>query len=359
MKKSTPVSATFDGNTLVISGLASCNTGSDDIANMIKNDSYIPNKRLWRRWIMAQTLRFSDEKTPGHLTFSQNFMQKKPYRYAWDTTIAELKAIAEMPVGSADRERRLCFYNKDMVVNMLREYETRMIKLIKRKTRYSYAKENRRPYSRSGNSPFKLTPYFAIVHTPDGKDAPAPVIHFAETHTSVVLTHGFMCSFTVQKCHQGDHVITADDLINNISEVICKVENERRYHRIVSILQAFVNTYPMSRLGSDWPKKVSPKPDTPVGTMSHDMPKPSAWRNAFIGAGAYYTMDNMIKFHDCHIKRDDETLSTEDSLKQLDTWVSEIGSSGNYYQLYRRMREFIAYNNFSIDNIKNEQQGSL
>ena len=28
--------------------------------------------------------------------------------------------------------------------------------------------------------------------------------------------------------------------------------------------------------------------------------KSEAWKNAFKGAGAYYTMDNMIKFHSCN-----------------------------------------------------------
>ena len=83
--------------------------------------------------------------------------------------------------------------------------------------------------------------------------------------------------------------------------------------------------------------------------MHLKMPKPNAWKNAFKGAGAYYTMDNMIKFHNCHwmLKSHYLMLPLSASLAKLEKAVEE--TKGEYYRLYAMMCDFVAYNHFDFD----------
>lgn len=83
-----------------------------------------------------------------------------------------------------------------------------------------------------------------------------------------------------------------------------------------------------------------------IAPMPKHMKKSNAWINAFIGSGAYYTMDNMIKFHNCHIKSENNFLNTADSLRELDKYTAMY--SEDYIKLYDFMQDFIAYNNFDF-----------
>ena len=78
--------------------------------------------------------------------------------------------------------------------------------------------------------------------------------------------------------------------------------------------------------------------------------KSSEWKNAFKGSGAYYTMDNLIKFHNCNFHLDDGSiLNTNESLAYLETKTEEY--KDEYYRLYALMRKFISDNNFAYDSI--------
>ena len=64
----------------------------DSIESMIQDSGYIPNNRLWRRWITSQMLR-SIADSPSN--FEKIFIKKKPYNYQWETALSEYRAIAE------------------------------------------------------------------------------------------------------------------------------------------------------------------------------------------------------------------------------------------------------------------------
>jgi hypothetical protein len=84
-----------------------------------------------------------------------------------------------------------------------------------------------------------------------------------------------------------------------------------------------------------------------------DLKKSNAWINAFKGSGAYYTMDNMIKFHDCHVILDGNTLDTDQSINQLNIYV--IKTHNDYSKLFDIMTDFIEYNHFSFSNAMREK----
>ena len=85
-------------------------------------------------------------------------------------------------------------------------------------------------------------------------------------------------------------------------------------------------------------------------------PKSKAWINAFKANGAYYTMDNMIKFHGCRFKNDmSEMLSLDESLSELKKSV-ETCRPTEFYKLFGLMKEFIEYNEYDIEKLQAELQ---
>ena len=113
----------------------------------------------------------------------------------------------------------------------------------------------------------------------------------------------------------------------SITEAVNKINEANTYWQMQKAVENFMATCPMHL----------------------KMPKPNAWKNAFKGAGAYYTMDNMIKFHHCHwmLKSHYLMLPLSASLAKLEKAVEE--TKGEYYRLYAMMCDFVAYNHFDFD----------
>ena len=87
--------------------------------------------------------------------------------------------------------------------------------------------------------------------------------------------------------------------------------------------------------------------------------KSQAWRNAFMGAGAYYTLDNLIRFHNCVIWASKYTepflsnghkvynvpLSKEKSLSVLDQM--SVAYRADFYKLFALMKATIENNDYN------------
>lgn len=75
------------------------------------------------------------------------------------------------------------------------------------------------------------------------------------------------------------------------------------------------------------------------------------WVEAYKGAGAYYTLMGLIKFHDCRIY-DGDRLSLDDSIKAVNDKAKEIVSDTSetkkWYLLYGMMKETIVDNDFDF-----------
>jgi hypothetical protein len=84
-----------------------------------------------------------------------------------------------------------------------------------------------------------------------------------------------------------------------------------------------------------------------------DTPQCTKWLDAYKGAGAYYTLENMIRFHDCFIKNDYTTsrckckfLSKSSSLDYLESKADEYRNEG--WKLFGLLRKFLQDNNVNI-----------
>ena len=76
--------------------------------------------------------------------------------------------------------------------------------------------------------------------------------------------------------------------------------------------------------------------------------KSEAWVDAYKGAGAYFTMKNMILFHNCRIHLDSgEVLDRDASFEYLKKMVAAPEYSGK--QLFGEMMKLIRDNKFDCN----------
>lgn len=80
--------------------------------------------------------------------------------------------------------------------------------------------------------------------------------------------------------------------------------------------------------------------------LPKDTPKCSEWKSAYKGAGAYYTLQNLIRFHNVRIKIGCVKLSLDHSENVLEAKREETQGYG--YKLFAFMKEVIDYNNFNF-----------
>lgn len=252
-------------------------TDKDPIEESIRNDGYIENNHLYRRWVMAQMLRhFRNEKDPA--AFDHYFVSGKPYKYAWETTLNEMKAMKHLYGEELIKRER--FFNLEVVKEMANEYNEQVKSYIRKLPVKNRVKNG------------KLECYSKI---PYGGEI---------------------------RRHEQNKEFWA-----SITEAVNKINAANTYWQMQKAVEFFMATCPMHL----------------------KMPKPDAWKNAFKGAGAYYTMDNMIKFHNCHwmLKSHYLMLPLSASLAELEKAVEE--TKGEYYRLYAMMCDFVAYNHFDFD----------
>lgn len=81
--------------------------------------------------------------------------------------------------------------------------------------------------------------------------------------------------------------------------------------------------------------------------IKEDLPMNAEFKDAYKGAGAFYTMKNLILFHNCHIHSESgKILSTAGSMKKLHDKAEEYRAAG--WKLFGFMKKFIEDNNIDI-----------
>ena len=80
----------------------------------------------------------------------------------------------------------------------------------------------------------------------------------------------------------------------------------------------------------------------------YEMPMSQAFKDAYKGAGGYFTMRNLIMFHDCVMSDTFGcTLSKSDSLDKLEKMAEQYKDSKGWC-MFGAMKELIAKNNINI-----------
>ena len=82
--------------------------------------------------------------------------------------------------------------------------------------------------------------------------------------------------------------------------------------------------------------------------LPHTTPKCKWWKDAFKGAGAFYTLKNMIMYHDCFVMNPNtgEMMNREDSMKHIQTM--RIGYAGEGWRMFALMKKVIGDNDFDF-----------
>ena len=84
--------------------------------------------------------------------------------------------------------------------------------------------------------------------------------------------------------------------------------------------------------------------------LPKDTPKCAAWKDAYKGAGSYYTLLNLIRFHGCGIYHDEYkfTLRGESACKYIEEKRMEY--QDEYWRMFALLKKVINDNNFNFHN---------
>ena len=257
----------------------------DDIEQSIIEDGDINSKFLWRRWIMAQVLRHYKD-SDGNDNFHQYFVKDTPLKYSFKVTIAEMEALSK-GMSLADRNDREQFFNIGVARSMILDYATHLANKVDKELK-KLDKVNRSiVYKKGFNAKLKDD------------------LHIGRKH------------FTKAK---------AEELMKMAKEYYDRARSTSDYVVMANLLREFSKKMP----------------------MFNDCPKAPTWINAFKGAGAFYTLDNLIRWHGCFIISEEGTTYTGNAaLVWLRKRTKEL--YGEYYKLYAIMKRTVKENNFDFD----------
>ena len=90
----------------------------------IINGATIPERRLFRRWVMAQAFRMLSE---GYT----KALKEKGYRYMWKMTLEELRVQARLAVNDPENfKARNRWFNRKLIVAMAEDYRKKLSEVI-------------------------------------------------------------------------------------------------------------------------------------------------------------------------------------------------------------------------------------
>lgn len=79
--------------------------------------------------------------------------------------------------------------------------------------------------------------------------------------------------------------------------------------------------------------------------LPKETPKAAAWKSAFKGEGAYYTLQNLVMFHGLRVRYED---SAEQSMDYVEELTNMYARSGEWYKLFAFMKKLIEDNNYDF-----------
>lgn len=249
----------------------------DPIFKAITEQGTIPNRRLFRRWVMAQMFHmlshdYRSQKPVG----VTEMIHRLGYEYQWKMVMKELYAQMKMegkdPANFADRNR---WFNTSVFESMAQDY----IEQLKKH----------------------------VAALPNKK-----------------------CKGILYKRINGRDIFLSDlqaKLYRPLTLVLRRIETAKNAYQLYNAAKKF----------NDLRIK-----------MRHDTPQCKAWVDAYKGAGAYFTMQNLIRFHGC--------VAVDDAGKRLDKYQSldflsdkaEMYSNGEGWRLLATLKKMLDDNGIDV-----------
>lgn len=146
------------------------------------------------------------------------------------------------------------------------------------------------------------------------------------------------CKGVPYKKVKGNNIFVADfdkKLYAPVRACIRQILSARNYNEIYIILNSFMKN---------------------MVKLPWDTKKSKAWIDAYKGEGSFYTLKNLIMFHDCKIFADYYPYTTAESMVVLKNRLSEY--KGEYYRMFALMKKVINDNNFDFNKRMEEIYGS-
>lgn len=251
---------------------------NDPIFNHIIEQGTVPNRRLYRRWVMAQMFYMMSytecfSKEPVGVT---EMIHRFGYEYQWKMLLNELHAQVKMEgkdiENFANRNR---WFNAEVVTAIAEDY------IEKLKKRVDALKERK----------CKGIPYKRI----NGRNI-------------------FVSDLDNKLYYPYQRAVISIKIAKNIAQL-----------------------YNATKEFNDMRIK-----------MAHDTPQSKAWVEAYKGSGAFFTMQNLIRFHGC--------VAIDDTDKRLDKFQSltfilkkaEDYKNGEGWRLFAVLKKMLADNNIDI-----------
>lgn len=252
---------------------------NDPIFQHLTTSGTVPNRKLFRRWVMAQMFHMLSAKyrrTNEPIGFT-NILHRRGYEYSWKQLQDELYAQAKMHQHD-DIENFIArnhFFNKQVAYGMAMHYMTELDKFVNNKK----------------VKKCKGIPYVTIG---------------------------------------GRHIFQIDvrkKLYAPLYDLVWKI----KYAENPMELFYAVHNFNERREKLNWNTTQCPE-----------------WVDAYKGSGAYFTLQNMIRFHGCFLWNDEnQRLSKSQSLVFLDQKAGEYSQEG--WRLLGLLKKAITDNNIEIE----------
>lgn len=238
----------------------------DPIYKGIFGGKTIPDHKLFRRWILAQTFRMLRNDYTRQLTW-------KGYEYQWRMLEEELRVQAILARKDPENfEKRNRFFNKAVVIEMYRQYKQ------------------------------DLETYIDSLKTKKCKGVPYKTIYgrniFVADINAKVFSPIWDAFFFINRAHTPEALYEA---VRKLNKVRIPMHNGTRQIK--------------------------------------------EWVDAYKAAGAYYSMENLIRFHGMRLHIAGRELSERESLKRLDS----LSKTQQGYWLLGMLKAELKDNGISID----------
>ena len=260
----------------VVDGVPTQVLDDDPIYAMIKKGGHVPDRRLFRRWVMAQMFRMLRQMDEYKMTFT-DLVRHHGYEYMWKMVVEELRVQARLfKTGDTENlNERKRFFNAEVVLVMMDEY----------------AKE--------------FDKYVSSLKVKHCKGQPYKTIHG---------THVFVDDIPVKLTYK------TNSLRDRLKNEMYNIEPDE--------LHLLVSKFNKARTTMKWNTEI-----------------PKTFIDAYKGAGAFYTMKNLILFHGCQFRERGRFVGKERSMKLLEEYSITL----NGWELLGVMKELIKENGISIE----------
>ena len=293
---------------------------TDPTSRRLSDNGYVKNM-FHRRWITAQTmdlLGWRDGNYKKSNTWTKRFNQRYGYPMMFDVTRDELKRLYHLEQKDSQAfNEEVQFFDTEVVIALMNDY----IKVLK-----SYVKT------------------LNIKHCKG-----VPYVHLGRCY----VYNTTEINQKLRKYGLSDVVKIKEFLECNKQNIFVEDLNKKVYTienlfvRAAALSQNYEELYEIFCMFSDFRYN----PFFITKPMSWNLKKPAEWVDAFKGAGAYYSMDNLIKFSGLKLKNysTDEVLGTQDSLKYLKEMAKQ--TKGERYKLLALLKESLVVNNFNFEKV--------